>query len=657
MANLIGKSLGRYHILEQLGEGGMATVYKAYDTRLETDVAVKVIRTENLAPSTLERSLKRFEREAKALARLTHPNIVKVTDFGEDEDKPYLVMEYLPGGTLKQKLGKPMPWNESISILLPIARALDFAHRQNMIHRDVKPSNILITADGEPMLTDFGIAKILDLEETADLTGTGMGIGTPEYMAPEQWTGKTSVFSDQYALGVVLYEMLTGRKPYSADTPAAILLKQATEPLPRPSQFTRDLPEKMEKLLLKVLARNPEDRYGSMAEFAKALENAVSGQQLPASEQTPKRKVAVPRPKMEDKSRAKSMEAVKLHDTQATVDQQWKDSPPKKEPTRLKLSKTDLPIVLLFVGGVILIGIIGLIDALTSNLNRNTTVFPADTPMVIATITRHLSTNTSIVIATTTRPPSTNTPTPEIGSFIESDGVTMMFVPAGEFSMGSESGSDDEKPIHSVTLDAYYIDKYEVTNAAYKRCVDAGGCEPPKQSSSYTRSAYYSNPEFDEYPVIYVDWNMANAYCEWRGPSTGSGQARLPTEAEWEKAARGLDGRTYPWGENVDCDKANYNRCVGDITKVGSYLDGVSPYGLYDMAGNVWEWVADWYDSEYYANSPSSNPLGPSSGQYRVLRGGSWDVNDNGVRSAYRVGVTPDVIYYGVGFRCARSSP
>ena len=168
MSSLIGQSLGRYHILEQLGEGGMATVYKAYDTRLETDVAVKVIRTENILPSTLDRSLKRFEREAKALARLTHPNIVKVTDYGEYEGKPYLVMPYLPGGTLKQKLEKPIPWQEAARLLLPIARALDFAHRQNMVHRDVKPSNILITADGEPMLTDFGIAKILDLEETQD---------------------------------------------------------------------------------------------------------------------------------------------------------------------------------------------------------------------------------------------------------------------------------------------------------------------------------------------------------------------------------------------------------------------------------------------------------------------------------------------------------
>ena len=163
MSDLIGASLGRYYILDQLGEGGMAIVYKAYDTRLESDVAVKVIRTENLAPSILERSLKRFEREAKALARLTHPNIVKVTDYGEYESKPYLVMPYLPGGTLKQKLGKPIPWQEAARLLIPIAEALDFAHSQNMIHRDVKPSNILLTQRGQPMLTDFVIAKILDL--------------------------------------------------------------------------------------------------------------------------------------------------------------------------------------------------------------------------------------------------------------------------------------------------------------------------------------------------------------------------------------------------------------------------------------------------------------------------------------------------------------
>ena len=265
MTNLIGQSLGRYHILEQLGEGGMATVYKAYDTRLETDVAVKVIRTENILPSVLERSLKRFEREAKSLARLTHPNIVKVTDYGEFEGKPYLVMPYLPGGTLKERIKQgPIPWQEAVRLLLPIAQALEYAHEQSIIHRDVKPSNILLTSKGQPMLTDFGVAKLFNMEETADLTGTGMGVGTPEYMAPEQWQGQVSVQTDVYALGVVLYEMVTGRRPYTADTPAALLIKQTNDPLPRPGSFAPGLPDEVEKVLLKMLAKRMEDRFRDM---------------------------------------------------------------------------------------------------------------------------------------------------------------------------------------------------------------------------------------------------------------------------------------------------------------------------------------------------------------------------------------------------------
>jgi serine/threonine protein kinase len=273
MTNLIGQSLGRYHILEQLGEGGMATVYKAYDTRLEADVAVKVIRTEQLPPVVLERALKRFEREAKALARLTHPNIVKVSDYGEYEGRPYLVMPFLPGGTLKSQLsGRPMPWDQAARLLVPVARGLDYAHRQGLIHRDVKPSNILITEDSEPVLTDFGIAKIIDDEATSELTGTNTTVGTPEYMAPEQVTSKTvDLRADIYALGVVLFEMATGRRPFQADTPMAVLFKHISDPLPRPKDINPDLPDEMEKILLKALAKQPEDRYQSMAEMAAAL--------------------------------------------------------------------------------------------------------------------------------------------------------------------------------------------------------------------------------------------------------------------------------------------------------------------------------------------------------------------------------------------------
>jgi len=262
-----------------------------------------------------------------------------------------------------------------------------------------------------------------------------------------------------------------------------------------------------------------------------------------------------------------------------------------------------------------------------------------------------------------TRAP-TQAPTANQDEITDPKGVTMRLVPAGEFTMGSET-YDDEKPIHQVYLDAYYMDKYEMTNALYETCVSAGVCDPPQQTSSYTHTSYYGDSQYADYPVIYVDWNQATTYCEWRG-------ARLPTEAEWEKAARGTDGRVYPWGNEWDVrstrrlnfsdknDPTGASDTVADdgyadTAPVGSYPNGISPYGLYDMAGNVWEWVADWYDSSYYANSPSSNPMGSSSGEYRVLRGGSWDSDGDNARSAYRSWYDPSLFSLNVGFRCALS--
>ena len=247
----------------------------------------------------------------------------------------------------------------------------------------------------------------------------------------------------------------------------------------------------------------------------------------------------------------------------------------------------------------------------------------------------------------------------------------MVYVPAGEFIMGSTTADidamleacpdcerewyADEQPVHTVYLDGYYIDRTEVTNAQYAACVAAGGCSAPEASSSYTRDSYYGNATYEDYPVIYVSWHDAEAYCGWAGK-------RLPTEAEWEKAARGPStgsgqARTYPWGEGISCDQANWRACVGDTSEVGSYPGGASPYGALDMAGNVWEWVADWYDSGYYGSSPAANPAGPSYGDSKVLRGGSWLDNEWLVRAAYRVGVDPSIRGSDVGFRCASTSP
>ena len=271
---IIGQTIDHYYILERLGEGGMAEVYKAMDLNLDREVAVKFLRTD---PRNFEKSRKRFELEAKALAMLDHPNIVRVLDFGEFKRHPYLVMEYIPGGTLKQRLGKPMLWNEACSLLIPIAEALQYAHERKIIHRDIKPSNILIKADGTPMLSDFGVAKILELDETLDLTGTSIGVGTPYYMAPEQ--GKSKHIDhrvDVYALGLVLYELITGRKPYDADTPFAVLLKHIQDPLPRPRDFIKDLPGNVERVILRALAKDPEQRINNMGEFIDLINLAIN---------------------------------------------------------------------------------------------------------------------------------------------------------------------------------------------------------------------------------------------------------------------------------------------------------------------------------------------------------------------------------------------
>jgi formylglycine-generating enzyme required for sulfatase activity len=442
--NQIGRAVGRYHILEQIGEGGMTTVYKAYDTRLERDVAVQVIRTDQLAPAVLARILKRFERKAKALVRL-------------------LAAGSRPGGE-KKKAGR--------KVLRPARQAQD--------------------------------------------SGAG-GDAIPD--------------------------------------------------------VTRG--------------------------------TAGEGNAGPAGS---------------------------------------RKAPPGMANTR--------PWWLVLAGVIVLLGLglavgFGLLNLRTRGQGPLAGL-ATDTATSTATRT---PTRTSTPTPTVTRTPTlTFTPTSGIDSHPTrpADQMEIVYVSEGEFLMGSLGGTGeaDEKPQHTVYLDAYWIDRTEVTNRMYALCVADGACQPPANDSSYTRSNYYGNAEYENYPVIYVDWNDASAYCEWAG-------ARLPTEAEWEKAARGTDGRTYPWGESTPtCSLANRSGCEGDTAPVGSYASGASPYGALDMAGNVWEWVNDWYNSGYYSQSPERNPPGPSSGQDRVLRGGSWSDDENNLHTTLRLRVVPRYPNVSIGFRC-----
>ena len=270
MDNLVGRSIGRYHVTKQLGEGGMAIVYRAYDNHLNRDVALKIIRPGQEKKATF---LRRFELEAKLLAELNHPHIVGVVDYGSYDDLPYLVMEHIQGGTLHQHKGKKLSFTQAARLLAPIARALAYAHSHQIIHRDVKPANILLTDNNEPMLSDFGIAKMLENEEMTALTKTGFGIGTPEYMAPEQAiSGKVDHRADIYSLGIVLYELVTGRTPYASNTPYNVLMKHQKEALPLPTDSTPDLPKEVVQVIYKALAKRPDHRFNSMNDFADILD-------------------------------------------------------------------------------------------------------------------------------------------------------------------------------------------------------------------------------------------------------------------------------------------------------------------------------------------------------------------------------------------------
>jgi len=306
---------------------------------------------------------------------------------------------------------------------------------------------------------------------------------------------------------------------------------------------------------------------------------------------------------------------------------------PKWQPFKLK---TEYVVAIIGAMATIIAAIIGtpLIERMFS---------PAPEPIATATLPIQASPTEPIVetVAPTLTSTKTLTPAPTglPSTITDPKGVEMVLVPDGKFTMGSDTGDTDEKPPHDVFLDAYYIDKYEVTNALYKVCVEAEICSQPANTN------HYNNSQYAQHPVVYVDWNMTKEYCEWR-------DARLPTEAEWEKAARGTDGRTYPWGEGIDDTFANYSRNIGDTTPVGNYPKGVSPYGAYDMAGNVWEWVADWYVA-YPGNTDSTDFYGTT---LRVLRGGSWYNLNSYVRSAYRNDYYPAYTNIGfIGFRCARS--
>ena len=614
----------RYRIEALLGEGGMGAVYRAWHLGLHQNVAVKENRMASPA------SGRQFAREARMMARLRHPNLPRVTDhFVLPDGAQYLVMDYIEGEDLGQILQQTGALDEARALawIDQVCDALVYLHGQDppIIHRDIKPGNIKITPQGQIFLVDFGIAKI---GEARERTRTGALGVTSGFSPPEQYgSGGTDARTDIYALAATLYALLTAQHP-----PDSVQRSIRLETLAPPRTLRPDLTPRVAVALEEALKTSPTDRPQTIAAFRALLQPTVEEIPGEASPSGPSSATVPIAPQPESVAE----EIAPLESMTSSARLSWR-----------------VPAWAWGLGGLAALVLVVVVSGVLEN-----PMFSQPPPTFTPT--------------RTPTPTVTRTPTivsPPSGSYLgdtwarPADEMVMVYVPAGEFQMGSDNGDDDEGPVYEVAMHSFWIDRIEVTNGQYQRCAEKGGCDPPREGNRLPPASYYGKSAYDDYPVVNVSWHQATGYCSWAG-------ARLPTEAEWEYAARGPDARVFPWGDEFDGTQLNYcdANCPGDLADetvddgykdtapVGSYPEGASWCGALDLAGNVCEWVADWYAEDTFESSSSRDPTGPSSGKDRVLRGGSWYDGPSGVGSAGRSRNKPDDALNLLGFRCVRSS-
>lgn len=266
--------IGRYDVIREISHSGIAVVYLAKDPRLDREVAIKLVLPGRELSNEFQTN---FRIASKDLAQLSHANIIKVLDFGEQDGSPFIVMEYLKNGSLADRIGQPTHWQEAVRLVAPIAHALDYAHSENLVHRDIKPANILFTDEGQPVITDLNFVALIEDEETRDFTSTTVGMGKPEYMSPEQGKGGTIDHrADIYSLGIIFYELVTGQKPFASENPMEVVIQQVTTPPPDPRKFVSNLPSGLVQIMMKALSKDPDQRYASMDLFAKDLEKFLN---------------------------------------------------------------------------------------------------------------------------------------------------------------------------------------------------------------------------------------------------------------------------------------------------------------------------------------------------------------------------------------------
>jgi len=583
MPEWTGKTIGKVRIDKLLARGGMAEVYLGTHLTLERPVAVKLLHSHiEEEPSLLER----FDREAKVVAGLRHPNIVQLFDFDTVDGHPYIVMEYLKGPTLANYLRglherkELIPPHQVARLLKGLTAAMDYAHSQGVIHRDIKPGNILLhnrrgeipldkplTSEIEAVVTDFGLVRIAN---AATQTMSGMVSGTPAYMSPEQASGeRVDHRTDIYSLGVVLYEMLAGRVPFEADSTMSVLYMQIHNAPPPIPGISPDVQAIMNRALMK----NPNDRYQTSSEMAIDFYLAIG--------MTADAKTIID-------AFPESAKSIRVP----------AEPEPKPKPAR---SMTLLRMgIFAFLGLLILgAGTWGLSSLLPSSSPPTETAGPATTDPV----------------ASSTVPVTGDLP----------NAAGMVQVSSGSYEVGRSETDQYHIAPQVIPLKDFWIDQYLVTNTQYQEYMAATGATQP-QTEVW--------PGQPDHPVIGVTWEESQAYCQWANK-------RLPNEAEWEAAGRGpgVAPQLYPWGNDVTAEGQALKLPDQDTYPVGTQSFNHSPFGVFDMVGNVWEWVGEPY---------SSGQAGS-----KFLRGGRYGLPINDL--AFRLAVVPGDTRYikFASFRCA----
>jgi len=692
---MIGEKIGDYEIVQSLGKGGFGSVWKATSGD-GVEVALKI-----LNPQVLENQkvVTKFFHEAMILAKLDHPNICKLMEFFPSEDNYAIAMEFVEGSELKKILQQnngPLPFDAAYQIAKQTLDAFHYADQNGILHRDIKPANIMISKDGNSKIMDFGIAKM----GTTASHDTAASMLSIHYTPPERFdkTKETDARSDIYALGLVFYEMFAGRRPFTATETTQIMFFHLNEIPDPPSKYDESLPPNVSEAISKALEKEPSDRFQTFKEFSNAMD---TGEQIDDD--------ATAIIDLEATVMAEDLDISAARPAPAAAEAEA----PKKKSKTLFISIAAAVLVALIGGFFFWItrplpipGVTSLnvsvvspgegyagdsfeIKLITNEIAEATFVVidgneytmegegtqwryvakidkPGDTPFsVFAKNRKGVQGQPKEGTITALMPKPLPTAEKNAKGFWVAphpfDGSIMVIIPSGEFTMGSEEYSAEE-PIQKIYLDTYFIDKYLVTNEKFQKFVDETGYETDaeKEGAGLVRigrrlkkleGANWNMPDGltsidgkETHPVSQVSYNDALSYCQWA-------KKDLPTEAQWEKAARGPDGNQFPWGDKEPDDTmANFDNMIGHPAPVDEYKKGQSHYGVFDMAGNVYQWCKDWFAT---GERNPKNPAGPETGEERIIKGGSFSEGIDSLRSANRDRYEPTYSSFLYGFRCA----